>query len=219
MSISTVIQGYWGWTWSQGQLPDDATLSIAFSGWSDPKTALSDSSNELSKLTGERYLGLGGGNKNGSFNKNVLNDILTFINQGQFDDYDGLAFDVEECDAGLESQFGQAFKAAKQRDLKVLVTVSHAAPYACDDAKELMTAFFSDGNIDYLSPQLYTTGKEKENDYTVNPSLGVDWKDYASSKAAIIPSIVKASYYQSAVDYFEQQDVNIVGYVQWEQIT
>ena len=219
MSTTATVRGYWAWTWSHGQLPQDATLSIAFSGWSNPKTALSDSAGEKKKLTGKSYISLGGGNQNGAFSESVLTDILSFINNGEFSGYDGLAFDIEECDSGLANQFQQVFEAAKGKNFKVLVTVSHAAPYACSDAKELMTAFFSDKNIDYISPQLYTTGKEKENDYDINSALGVTWKDYASANAAVIPSIVKADYYQDAVKFFQQQGVNIAGYVQWEQIS
>ena len=75
-----------------------------------------------------------------------------------------------------------------------------------------MQSFFKDENIDFLSPQLYTTGKETTNDYTF---ARVPWKDYATAKAATIPSIVHPSYYADAVAFFQRQGVTLKGYVRW----
>ncbi|WP_445946280.1 hypothetical protein [Shewanella sp.] len=78
-----------------------------------------------------------------------------------------------------------------------------------------MAVLFGDENINYISPQLYTTGSEDGNDY--DTSQGVIWKDYANCKAAVVPSIVKSEYYPSAQTYFEQQGVTLSGYIQWQQ--
>lgn len=76
-----------------------------------------------------------------------------------------------------------------------------------------MQVFFEDGNIDFISPQLYTTGSETQNDYAT--SHGVSWKDYAHCKAAVVPSIVKDTMYASAQEFFLKQGVTLKGYVQW----
>jgi hypothetical protein len=78
-----------------------------------------------------------------------------------------------------------------------------------------MAGLFADENIDYISPQLYTTGHEDGNDY--DTSQGVTWKDYVNCKAAVVPSIIKSEYYPSAQTYFEQQGVTLSGYIQWQQ--
>ena len=95
------------------------------------------------------------------------------------------------------------------------VTVSHSQPYAVSDAAALMTSFFSNSNIDYLSPQLYTTGSETTNDYT---AVGTSWSSYATAKAKIIPSVVLGSRdYPTAQTYFSQYGITLYGYVQWTQ--
>ncbi|WP_138506877.1 carbohydrate-binding protein [Nostoc sp. PA-18-2419] len=98
-----------------------------------------------------------------------------------------------------------------------MVTISHAAPHRINDAQQLMTAFFADKNIDYLSPQLHTQGIEAQNDFTEN--MGVKWADYANTNAAIIPSIVQANLYQNARDYFQKLGLNTKGFIQWSQTT
>ena len=79
-----------------------------------------------------------------------------------------------------------------------------------------MNSFITDSNIDILSPQLYTTGEEPENDYTT--SQGVTWESYKTAKAAIVPSLVSSTYYPDAQTYFAQQGVTLKGYIQWKQV-
>jgi len=121
----------------------------------------------------------------------------------------------EEGDTGLANLFKASFTAAKNRGLKVLVTISHSAPYGVGDAAVLMQSFFPNTNIDYMSPQLYTSGNEAQNDYSI--SQGVQWEQYKNCRAAIIPSIVSANMHSSAVSYFKNKGVNITGYIQWKQ--
>jgi hypothetical protein len=120
-------------------------------------------------------------------------------------------FDIEQGDGGLANLFSRAFQstfllilfhgmigsvffgvsfslthflpACRSFNMTVLVTVSHSAPYGFPDAASLMRGFFSDSNIDYLSPQLYTSGNEGQNDYTT--SQGVGWNEYARSRAQV----------------------------------
>ncbi|GEM_PF-1301085 len=208
--------GYWCWTWSPGQPPAGANMGMAFSGWSDIPTALGQSNRVADKLAGDRYITLGGGNQNGAFDAQKLTAVTQAINSGEFAAYQGIAFDVEEGTTGLAADFQSAFAAAKDKGMKVLVTVSHSAPFGIKDAPELMNSFFQDQNIDILSPQLYTTGEETQNDYAT--SYGVTWNLYAECKAAVAPSIVNASMYASAKSYFAEQGVTLQGFIQWSKI-
>jgi hypothetical protein len=191
-------------------------MGIAFSGWADPVSAIRDSNNVFSSLTGEKYISFGGGNANGIMTAAVLQSITNAIMGGLLNAYSGIAYDVEEGDTGLASAFAESFAAAKAAGFKVLVTVSHSAPYGIDDAAQLMDSFFTNGNIDFISPQLYTSGTETGNDFAL--SGGVAWGRYASSQAAIVPSIVRAAYYDNAVSTFAQYGVSIEGFVQWALI-
>jgi hypothetical protein len=115
----------------------------------------------------------------------------------------------------LAAAFAQSFAAAKAKGLKVLVTISHSAPYGIGDAYPLMQSFFTNSNIDFLSPQLYTSGSELNNEYTT--SGGVTWNMYAGARAKVIPSIVKANMYADAQTYFAQHGVTLAGFIQWSQ--
>lgn len=210
------VCGFWRWTWSNTCTPPDgANLAIAFSGWSDPETALEDSVHIKNALAYKKYISLGGGNANGAFTSSSLAALTAAINAGDFDGYDGIAYDVEEGDSGLGLMFGHSFAAAKAKGFKVLVTVSHSAPYGISDACTLMHSFFADANIDYLSPQLYTSGNERANDYATSGS--VSWSQFAIAQAAIVPSIVSADMYQDAQVYFREMGVPVAGFIQWSQ--
>lgn len=210
------IIGIWWWTWSSSTTPPaGANLGIAFSGWTDPTAALQNSAHVKNKLPGSKFIALGGGNEKGAWTSASLNSATAAILANQFAGYDGIAYDVEEGDSGLEALFEQSFAAAKARGFKVLVTVSHSAPYGIADGGTLMQSFFSDPNIDILSPQLYTTGSETGNDYAT--SHGVTWAQYASARAAVAPSIVKAGMYADAQAHFLSQGVTLSGFIQWSQ--
>ena len=218
LDLSSIAKnmGYWNWNWSQSTCPKNATMSIAFSGWTNIKNYLANSHSMQSKLIGTKYLSLNG-NEYGRFTHATLTEITQAIQTGQLDGYDGVAYDVEEGDSGLAAHFAVCFKAAKQRNLKVLVTVSHSAPYDIDDADDLMHTFLTDDNIDILSPQLYITGEESTNNFQLTSNTETTWADYANSKAIIVPSIITASLYNSAKNYFNKQGVELDGYIQWRQ--
>jgi len=206
--------GFWWWTWGSGaSVPASTNIGIAFSGWVDPAKALSDSKAIMGRLPGTKYISLGGGNANGHWSSSALQTINAAINRGDFSGYGGLVYDIEEGDNGLSSLFQQSFQAAKSKGFKVLVTISHSAPYGFGDAGSLMQTFFGDRNVDILSPQLYTSGTEGQNDYTT--SGGVGWAQYKNFHGAVVPSIVRASLYDSARTYFSQQGVTITGFIQW----
>lgn len=220
--VPATYMGYWLWTYSSGNSLPGANIGIAFSGWADVDTALSDSAAKLGQLVGKKFLCIGGGNSNGAFTSTVLTNLNAAIMVGKLSGYDGIAYDVEVGDCGLAAAFSASFATARNAGLEVLVTISHSAPYGISDRSELMSTFFADTNINYLSPQLYTTGKEATNDYTTTG--GVTWELYKGAKPAIIPSLVSASYYNSAelgkdaVIFFSEQGVCIEGYIQWSQV-
>jgi LysM repeat protein len=208
--------GFWRWTWGQTHKPPSGcNLGLAFSGWTDATKALHESSVVYTSVPDLKYITLGGGNANGAFNATGLQNITNAINAGKFTSYAGIAYDIEEGSSGLAAAFAQSFAAAKAKDLKVLVTISHSAPYGIGDAYSLMQSFFTNSNIDFLSPQLYTTGSETQNEYAT--SGGVGWNMYAGAKAKVIPSIVKANMFSDAQTYFKQHGVTLAGFIQWSQ--
>jgi hypothetical protein len=208
--------GLWWWTWSSNtQVPSGTNCGVAFSGWSDPYQALQDSGGIKSRLPGRKYISLGGGDADGRFSSNDLTNIKNAIYSDAFYGYDGIVFDIEEGDSGLGDAFKSCFSAARSKGFSVLVTISYSAPYGIPDAANLMRSFFSNSDINYLSPQLYTTGTENYNQY--GTIAGVQWSEYASAKATIIPSIVSGYLYDDAVSFFRSQGVTLEGYVQWAQ--
>jgi hypothetical protein len=143
-----------------------------------------------------------------------LDHITRAISDGRFAAYDGIAYDVEEGEGGLASHFTQSFAAAKAANLKVLVTVSHSAPYGIPDASVLMKSFFQEENIDFLSPQLYTTGNESSNDFGITNGFG--WDHYRNARSNIVPSIVDASYYDDARNHLNELGIRLAGFIQWK---
>jgi len=209
------VRGLWYWTWSSSVNKGSTNLDIAFSGFADPDQALSNSASVLNKLQGSKYLALGGGNANGRWTATLVRKVSSYCSAGRFGGYAGIAFDIEEGDSGLGALFVATFKACKSKGYKVLVTSSHSTPYGISDGVALMNTFFQQAaSIDYMSPQLYTSGNEGSNDYTTN---GVGWAAYKPFSGKLIPSIVAGSMYNSAKQYFANLGITAPGYVQWSQ--
>ncbi|MEM6455887.1 MAG: hypothetical protein AAF772_12395 [Acidobacteriota bacterium] len=207
------IVGYWDQSWETFTPPVDANMAIAFTGEADVDQALADSAKLIDRMVGEKYLGLGGGDETGGWTAARIDAVVQDLDAGKLADYVGVAFDVEVCDEeGLADDFAEAFAAAKRQRLGVLVTISHSEPYGCKDTTTLMKSFLDSAVIDYLSPQLYTSGSETENDYT---AVGTPWSAYADTQAAVVPSIVRASMYADAQTYFQEQGVTLGGFVAW----
>jgi len=214
-SAHAQVKGIWAWTWSSSVNLANTNLDVAFSGEVDPDQAISASKSLSSKLKGSKYLSLGGGNAAGRWTSSLLSKITTYCTQSKFTGYAGLAFDIEEGDSGLSAAFLKAFSTCKGKGYKILVTVSHSTPYGISDGVSLMNSFFNNpSNIDYMSPQLYTSGNEGSNDYTAN---GVAWSAYKKFSGKLVPSIVSANLYASAQSYFKGQGVTTAGFVQWSQ--
>lgn len=91
-----------------------------------------------------------------------------------------------------------------------MVTISHFSPYGCSNGPELVNSMLQNPSIDILSPQLYTSGMEPQNDWT---GYSDAWR---SSIPAVAPSIVQAYYYDqlgsnSVTSYLP----NAKGYFVW----
>lgn len=220
---SSMTVGYYEWTWSSSSstVPPlaTATVAVAFSGWANVKKALQASKPILPSLQqgGAAYISIGGGNANGRWTSKIISQLNRAVTKGHLQAFTGIVYDVEGGDAGLSHDFAKSFATAKQHGLKVIVTVSHSAPYGITDASALMTSFFGNKHhIDAISPQLYSSGTETSNQYST--SQGVSWLQYQTSHASIVPSIVQASYYPDAQVYFlDNYGITLGGYIQWAQ--
>lgn len=171
-------------------------------------------------LKGAQFVSVGGGNGNGKFTAARLQSVVDGINDGTFvkAGYDGIAFDVEECDGGLSAAFASAFAAARTSGLRVFVTTSHSAPYGCPDGAALVEGWLQDTNLEFVSPQLYTSGRETAPEFTANDQ--VPWSTWAHSKGKIVPSIVVAAQYEEVQNWSQQQGfAPLGGFLQWAAAT
>jgi hypothetical protein len=214
--LSASITGIYEWTWDgiEGILPPSANVMIIFSGWSIVDNALSESEPIGNGFMGDLYISFGGGNDSGKLTTANLASLNAAINSGRFSRYSGVCYDVELGDSGLSADLEASFIVAKANNLKVFVTVSHSAPYGISDKIVVMENLFNSDNVDYLSPQLYTTGSETSNDYVYD---GVSWEAWASSKAPVVVSITDFKLYEDAHTYFAGKGVQVVGFIQWRQ--
>jgi len=211
--------GYYSPSWDQGSVgPDGADIGIAFTGWVDPSSALTEYAGPV--LQGVKYVSFGGGNSNGKFTADRLSSVISSIKDGSVAKagFKGVCFDVEECDAGLSQQFADAFATAKSQGLKVFVTTSHSAPYGCPDGADLVAGWLQDSNLDFISPQMYTSGAEICADFSANDQLSWDgWKVPVASK--IVPSIPYASQYPLVYQWFKDQGLELPsGFIQWAEV-
>jgi len=218
-TISYVGWYKWSWTGTGGVPPAGMNLAVAFTGWASVSNALSESSAIYPSLKGLKFLSIGGGNGNGAFTAAALSALDAAVSAGSLSAYNGICYDIEEGDGNLAAAFATSFANAKKNNLMVFITVSHSAPYGVPDKVALMNSFFSNPNVDIISPQLYTSGSEAANDYVFD---GVPWSSYATTSAAIVPSIAKASYYSDAQNFFSTvsrsgTSITIKGFVQWQQ--
>ncbi len=207
------IKGYWLWTWSGegGSNPSEINdIGIRFGGES-PKTAIDNNINMVSSLTSARqkFLNLGGGDNSGIWQLSDFSYINNNLSNIKSKGWDGVCFDIEVCTQGVSfvNAFADCFAKCKANGLKVLVTISHVMPYACQSGAgqgmDLINAWIKDSNIDYISPQLYgPDGK------TVEPTnLSV----FSNAYAKIIPSIP----YDSDWDKIQNLGIQPAGYLTW----
>eukprot|EP00041_Stephanoeca_diplocostata_P027246 m.747638 g.747638 ORF g.747638 m.747638 type:complete len:877 (-) comp23144_c0_seq2:155-2785(-) len=223
------VLGYYSWNWGSGCVLKNASIGIAFTGLNDIESAIDGYPVEAGwccpPLVGQRYLSLGGGNAAGMFTVDIVEAIANDMYLVNESNYSGVVFDAEICIGSHEElvpAFKKAFQAAKSYGLGVIVTVAHSAPYHTDtpeDAVELMKAWVLEGNIDILSPQLYSSGTESAPDFdeTYNcKAAGCTWDLYRGARARFVPSIVDETHYGAVMNYFRGALV-VEGYLQWAQ--
>eukprot|EP00660_Eupelagonema_oceanica_P009351 gene9351-13484_t len=91
---------------------------------------------------------------------------------------------------------------------------------APSDAVALVKAWAKDANIDVLSPQLYSTGREAAPEFAETNSCkdaGCTWSLYAGALPAFAPSIVDASQYPAVESWFASAGITARGYFEWRQ--
>jgi hypothetical protein len=208
--------GYWLWSWKEGKGSFNPStkcdIGILFSG-ERPADAIVNNIGKVDSLTNARlkFLNLGGGGSSGMWqlsdfdyvNKNLKN----IYNYG----WDGICFDVEVCTPNVSfiKPFADCFAKCHAAKLKVLITISHTNPYACQSGKgqgtELVNSWITDTNVDFISPQLYSADGE-----TIYKS---DLSMFANAHAKIVPSIPFEK------DWSRIQDLGIVpfGYIAWNR--
>lgn len=211
------IVGYYSLSWTEkDSAPVNPDIGIAFSGWAEIYQALS-SGPMIDSLHGRKYLSLGGANVNGHMTVETLSSVAENINYVKDAGFIGVCFDIESTQG--ENKYipamEAAFKAVKDAGLKVIVTTSHSAPIKSGAAKQVVASWVKSDNIDYLSPQLYSSGKEKQ-PQTVTSS-GVSWDVWKGAKATIIPSIVDGSHWEATNRFFQNQGIPLGGYLQWAE--
>lgn len=204
---------YYELTWTIDTPLHGADVGIAFSGWADVSKALIDSSTVYYSLPPTKYISIGGGVPDtGAWSAGVIDALNEAIKSGETSDYNGICYDIEEGDHGLASKFEESFRLAKSKGYQVFVTVSHSCPYGISDGPQVMEAILSSSNVDYVSPQLYTTGTETSNDYTADR---VPWSAYANRTPKIVVSITETYLYADAVQEFAKHGVSLYGYTIW----
>ena len=212
----TSIAGYYWWTWaSPSSLPPANTnMGICFSGAVRVNDALSSCKGMRVKLPGQKYLSIAGGDNYGRWTLGNLTDLNAAIKAKKLVGWDGICYDIETGEPGLSAAFANSFSIAKANNLAVLLAISNSQPYDIADAPQLMASFFSNANIDYICPQVYNDQMNGNNFY----SWGTPWSAWAKAKAKIVISVVKGSRdYPGAVQFFKTQNINPVGYIQWDQ--
>lgn len=199
-------------------ISSNTNFTVAFSGYMEPGTSqdtfsdptcLGQANGIYDLMVGDKYVSLGGGTL--SWTPEAIEKDIVAIKNNEFKNYQGLCFDIEVGDSGLN--FENLFQAAKDVGLKVLVTISHTAPYGISDANKLMQDFFNSENIDYISPQMYTNDFGTTNEYV--PNNAVSWAQfityYTSRKnvnLSIIPSIFSNQVKNGTYDLYNTGGTN-----------
>jgi len=229
----TEIVGYYSWNWGAGSTgPSGANAGAAFTGYTDVKTAIDYYPEGAAwccpALVGKKYLTLGGGNEAGLFDAESLSKIgisAEYIKSTT--SYEGVIFDVEIVKGSsgvIVPAFAQAFKAMKEQGLIVGVTTSHSAPYETDTpnvAVDLVKNWVKDSNIDFLSPQLYSSGLEGAPDFAETSNCkdaGCTWDLYVGMVPKMVPSLVEESHYVATKTFFANMGITTEGFFQWRQV-
>jgi len=236
------IIGFYSWSWEQqtSQGPPGANNPVAFTGWASIDASLSGWANDngvgghtFTQQNGVNgvttWLSVGGGSDAGRLDAAVVQEIGEQCGKVKDNGFGGIMFDVEKVSgsaATLAPIFDEAFHLCKQAGLKVGLTTSHSAPYETDspsDATALVQSWCAnDGDLDLISPQLYTSGYETAPDFAVTSSCssaGCGWELYQDCKPKFVPSIVEDSHY-AEVEAWASSTVGVQagGFFQWKMV-
>jgi chitinase len=160
-------------------------------------------------------LSYGGGNEYGAWSLAAVQAVADSSNLDAVIalKYDGIVIDAEVYASGQTvtvAQWNDMFVAIKAKGLLLIVTISHFSPYGMPNGNELVADWLLNPLIDYLSPQLYTTGTEPQNDWV---GFSQAW---VTASTPIAPSIVQASYYdQLGSNSVTAYLPNAKGYLVW----
>ena len=215
-AAGATVVGYFSFSWTPvGTGPSGADFGVAFSGWDTVGAAL-QAGPAAYTLSGTKYLSVGGGNGHGVLSTQMLRDFASstpaIMNAG----FGGVCFDVERShhESEMIPAMQVAFSSCKAAGLRVMVTTSHSAPVRYDTPPgAVVDSWVANPDIDILSPQLYTSGKETSPEF--DTSGGVAWSRWSGARAVILPSLVDGSHYAAAVAFFSSQGISVGGYVQW----
>ncbi len=158
---------------------------------------------------------MAGDNEDGHWTLGNLTDLNAAIKAKKLAGWDGICYNIAVGEPGLSAAFANSFSIAKANNLAVLVTTTNSQPYAIADAPQLMASFFSNANIDYLSPQVFNDQMSGNNFWQ---AWSTPWSAWAKAKAKIVISLAKGTRdYPGAVQFFKTQNIIPVGYIQLEQ--
>ena len=212
--------GYYAWNWGAGSFgPSNANIGVAFTGLVDVKDAVDQYTPGVAwccpHLIGPNdkgFISIGGGNAAGQFTVSSLAAIAKDMHYiVESEQYSGVIFDVEILigdSAPLIKGFNKVFKAAKKAGLQVGVTTSHSAPYQTDTpqvAIDVVKSWVTSDDIDFLSPQLYSSGMEGAPEFAETAGCaqaGCKWDLYKNAKPTFVPAIVDPTHYAPSQQYF-----------------
>jgi len=228
------IRGFYSWSWlptvSLG--PASANHAVAFTGWATVGASLGEWNSQGHSFNNNgmvTWLSVGGGNHNGVLNSQNVRSTGNQCGQVKSAGFSGILFDVEKVSEGASVMipaFDEAFHKCKQAGLLVGVTTSHSAPYDTptpSDAVELVRSWCaSGGDLDLISPQLYSSGHEQAPEFATTytcTAAGCNWDLYQNCGADFVPSIVDDSHY-AAVKAWATNTVGVPasGFFQWKHI-
>ena len=222
------IVGYYAPTWGMASVGQgNANVGVAFSGWNDITTALSES--DGLELKGTQYLSLGGSSEQGTFTPDTVKQMGEECADIKDAGYEGVCFDVEVTRGGMKllEELETTYQKCKEAGLIVMVTTSHTAPTGVSLGKmrqELIKHWVKSKNIDIISPQLYTWGGEEKPEYDqtwpcADQGFNCTWDAYKGSNAKFMPSLVEfEGHFGKVRNFFKEMNLPVTGYFQWKLV-
>ncbi len=191
--LPATIRGFYKFEWLRTapyQGPADTNVGVTFTG-TFPGDRRADIDHPITNAP-LNFIGYGGGTRpDGTWSKQRLLDVAAKLTDVVDWKYDGVVIDAEESSEVITvAEWNTLFQAIKAKNLILVVTISHFRPYGMEpNANDLVSDWLTNPLIDYLSPQLYTSGMEAQNDWAgYNPA-------FKTSVPRMAPSIVQAYYY------------------------